>query len=96
MIETAFKHFVPSFVIPSDFDAYVVKCFALINCIVLRLSSQICGEMSSDLLTNRKHLNEIFGLFVHAQNAINAIWRLTLPRMLTQSLELKCAITFVV
>ena len=41
-----------------------------------------------DLLANRKHLNEILGIFVYAQNAISAIWRLTLRHVLTGSLEL--------
>ena len=40
-------------------------------------------------LANRKCLNEIFGLFVYAQIAINAIWRLTLRHVLKESLELK-------
>ena len=30
--ETALKHFVPSFVSPSHFNANVVKCFALVSC----------------------------------------------------------------
>ena len=51
-------------------------------------NSQICGVMSVDLLANRKHLNKIWGIFVHAKNAINAILSLTLRRMLTQSLDL--------
>ena len=42
-----------------------------------------------DLLANRKRLNEIFGYFAYAQNAINAIWRLTLRHVLTEPLELK-------
>ena len=46
--------------------------------------------MSVDLLANRKHLYEISGIFrIRPKNAINAIWRLTLRRMVTQSLELK-------
>ena len=45
--------------------------------------------MTGDLLANRKHLNEILGFFVYAQNVINAIWRLTLRPVLTESLELK-------
>ena len=44
--------------------------------------------MPGDLLANRKHLNEIFGSFLYAQNAINAIVRLTLRHVLTESLEL--------
>ena len=56
---------------------------------MLRHSIQICGEMSVDLLTNRKHLYEISGIFVYAKNAINVIWRLTLRRMLAESFELK-------
>ena len=56
---------------------------------MLRHSSQICGEMSVDLLTNRKHLYEISGIFVYTKNAINVIWRLTLRRMLAESLEMK-------
>ena len=62
VMETAFKHFVPSFVRPSNFDADVVKCFALVKCIVLCHGSQICGEMSAYLLANRKHLYEISGI----------------------------------
>ena len=49
----------------------------------------ICGEMSVDLLANRKYLYEISGIFVYAKNAINAIWRLTLRLMLAHALELK-------
>ena len=45
--------------------------------------------MTVDLLANRKHLNEILGSFVYAQKVINAIWRLTLRHVLTESLELK-------
>ena len=56
---------------------------------MLRNGSQICGEMSVDLLTNRKHLYELSGIFVYAKNASNVIWRLTLRRMLAESLELK-------
>ena len=56
---------------------------------MLRHSSQICGEMFVDLLTNRKHLYEISGIFVYAENAINVIWRLALRRMLAESFELK-------
>ena len=56
---------------------------------MLRHSSQICGEMSFDLLANRKHLYEISGIFVYAKNAINVIWRLTLRRMIAESFELK-------
>ena len=56
---------------------------------MLRHSSQICGEMSVDLLTNRKHLYEISGIFRIRQNTINVIWRLTLRRMLAESFELK-------
>ena len=56
---------------------------------MLRHSRQICGEMSVDPLTNRKHLNEISGIFVNAKNAIKAIWRLTLRRMFAQLLKLK-------
>ena len=52
-------------------------------------SSQICGKMSVDLLATWKHLNENSGIFVYVKNAINPILRLTLRRMLTQSLELK-------
>ena len=44
--------------------------------------------MPGDLLANRKHLNEILGSFLYAQNAINAIVRLTLRHVLTESLEL--------
>ena len=44
--------------------------------------------MTGDLLTNRKHLNEIWGLFVYAKNAIKAILRLTLRHVLKESLEL--------
>ena len=29
-VETARKYFVPSFVRPSHFDAYIVRCFALV------------------------------------------------------------------
>ena len=57
---------------------------------MLRHSSQICGEMSVDLLTNRKHLYEISGnFFVYAKNAMNVIWRLTLRRMYAESFKLK-------
>ena len=56
---------------------------------MLRHSSQIFGEMSVDLLTNKKHLYEISGIFVYAKNAINAIWRLTLRRMFAESFELE-------
>ena len=56
---------------------------------MLRHISQICGEMSVDQLTNRKHLYEISGIFVYAKNAINVIWRLALRRMLAESFELK-------
>ena len=59
-----------SFVRPSHFDAYVVKCFVLVQCLVFCHSSQFCGEMSVDLLANRKHLNAISGIFVYAKNAI--------------------------
>ena len=52
-------------------------------------SSQICGEMSVDLLTNRKHLDEITGFFVYTKNAINVIWGLTLRCMLAESFKLK-------
>ena len=45
--------------------------------------------MTGDLLANRKHLNEIWGLFVYVQNAINAILRLTLRHVLTELLGLK-------
>ena len=46
--------------------------------------------MSVDLLTNRKNLYEISGIFrLRQKNAINVIWRLTLRRMLAESLELK-------
>ena len=51
-VETALKHFVPSFIRPSHSDAYEVKCFALVWCLVLRHSSQICVEISVDLLRN--------------------------------------------
>ena len=60
-VETALKHFVLSFARQSHFEAYIVKCFALVKCLVLLHSSQICGEMSVDLLANRKHLNGVFG-----------------------------------
>ena len=56
---------------------------------MLRHSSQICDEMSVDLLTNRKHLYETSGIFVYAKNAINVIWRLKLRRMLAELFELK-------
>ena len=56
---------------------------------MLRYSSQIYGEMSVDLLTNRKHLYEISGIFVYAKNVINVIWRLTVRRMLAESFEFK-------
>ena len=50
--------------------------------------------MTGDLLANRKHLNENLGIFVYAKNAKNAILRLTLRHVLTESLELKfCAKT---
>ena len=45
--------------------------------------------MSVDLLTNRKHLYEISGIFVYAKNVFNVIWRLTLRLMLAESFELK-------
>ena len=46
--------------------------------------------MTGDLLANKKHLNEILGpFFVYAKNAKNAILRLTLRHVLTESLELK-------
>ena len=63
--------------------SYIVKCFALVKCLALRHSSQICSE----ILANRKHLYEISGMFGIRQ--IYEIWRLTLRRMLTQSHELK-------
>ena len=44
--------------------------------------------MTGDLLANRKHLNEIVGSFVYAQNAINAILSLTLRHVLTESQKL--------
>ena len=56
---------------------------------MLRHSSQICGELSVDLLTNKKHLYEISGIFVYAKNAINVFWRLTSRRMLAESVEWK-------
>ena len=56
---------------------------------MLRHISQIRGDMSVDLQTNRKHSYEISGIFVYAKNAINVIWRLTLRRMLAESFELK-------
>ena len=43
--------------------------------------------MTVDLLAHRKRLNKIFGSFVYAQIAINAIWRLTLRHVLEESLE---------
>ena len=43
--------------------------------------------MTVDLLAHRKRLNKIFGSFVYAQIAINAIWRLTLRHVLKESLE---------
>ena len=55
---------------------------------MLRHSCQSCGEMIRDLLANRKHLNEILGSLVYAQNAINAIGRLTFLYVFTESLEL--------
>ena len=55
----------------------------------MRHNSPICGEMSVDLLTNKKHLYEISGFFVYAKNTINVIWKLTLRRMLAESFELK-------
>ena len=46
--------------------------------------------MTEDLLAKRNHLKQDFkGLFVYAQNAISAIWRLTLRHVLRGSLELK-------
>ena len=54
----------------------------------MRHNCKSCGEMTGDLLANRKHLNEILGSFVYAKNAINAILRLTLRHVLTESLEL--------
>ena len=56
---------------------------------MLRHSSQICVEMSVDLLADRNICTRFLGCFVCAINATNAIRRLTLRRMLTQSLELK-------
>ena len=56
---------------------------------MLRHNCQSFGEMTGDLLANRKHLNEILGSFVYAKNAINAILRLTFRHVLTESLELK-------
>ena len=44
--------------------------------------------MTGDL-ASRKHLNEILGSFVYAQNVINAILRLTLRHVLRESLKLK-------
>ena len=41
---------------------------------MLRHISQICGEISVDQLTNRKHWYEISGIFVYAKNAINVIF----------------------
>ena len=55
----------------------------------MRHNCQNCGEMTGDLLANRKHLNEILvPFFVYAQNAINAIIRMTLRHVLTESLKL--------
>ena len=45
--------------------------------------------MTEDLLANRNNLNKMLGSFVYTQNAINAILRLTLRHVLTDSLELK-------
>ena len=44
--------------------------------------------MTGDLLANKKHLNEILGSFLYVQNALNAILRLTLRHVLTESIEL--------
>ena len=52
-------------------------------------SSQICGEMSVDLLTNRNICTKFLGFFVYAKNTINVIWGLMLLRMLAESFELK-------
>ena len=55
----------------------------------MRHSSHFCGETTGDLLAKRKHFERDFlVLFTYALNAINAIWRLTLRHMLTQSLGL--------
>ena len=43
--------------------------------------------MTVDLLAHRKRLNKIFGSFVYAQIAINAIWRLALRHVVKESLE---------
>ena len=56
---------------------------------MLRHNFDSCDKMTGDLLANRTHLNEILGSFVYIQNAINAILRLTLRHVLTESLELK-------
>ena len=46
-------------------------------CLWLRHSKQVCGEMSVDLLANRNHLNETFGIF--AINVINGILEADVP-----------------
>ena len=45
--------------------------------------------MSVDLLAQRQFLNEISGSFCICLNAITAIWRLPLRRVLTETLEFK-------
>ena len=45
--------------------------------------------MSVDLLTDRKHLYDISGIFVYAKNAINVICKLALRHILAESFELK-------
>ena len=44
--------------------------------------------MTGDLLANRNIKTRFWGLFVNVQNAINAILRLALRNVLTESLEL--------
>ena len=46
--------------------------------------------MTVDLLAKTENVwTRFLGLFVNAQNVINAIWRLALRHELTESLELK-------
>ena len=52
---------------------------------MLRHKCQSCGERTVDLLANRKCTN----VFVITQNVTKAIWRLTLRRVLMETLELK-------
>ena len=58
-VGTAIKHLVPSFVRPSLFEPHKMTSFVLVVCLEMRHSIRICGEMSVNLLENRKQLNMI-------------------------------------